>query len=228
LPANCAIGAAVVRVTRTITVAAGVFAPGHLGELTRIVPFELVDAVLEEARARERRVRLLPSRVGVYFALALCLFPQDGYPGAWARLTAALDGLGLAAPSLKALRCLRRRVGAAPLRLLFEALAGPLGRPRTPARNITATDDADIAGDIGRAVLASLNPPRRPRVCPRRVKSPLSRWAKHPPGKPATSKQITSINTEIDHADRKPATRRRKNVTTATGPQVPGIGLSPR
>jgi hypothetical protein len=116
--------------TRTITVAAGAFAPGHLGELTRIVPFELVDCLLEEVRARERRVRLLPSRVGVYFMLALCLFPQDGYLGVWGGLTAALDGLGLAVPSAKALRCLRRRVGAAPLRLLFEALAGPLGWAR--------------------------------------------------------------------------------------------------
>ena len=40
--------------------AAGVFAPGHLGELTRIVPFELADAVLAEARAGERRLRVLP------------------------------------------------------------------------------------------------------------------------------------------------------------------------
>ncbi|HUK67280.1 MAG TPA: transposase domain-containing protein, partial [Streptosporangiaceae bacterium] len=53
-------------ITRTITVAAGPFAPGHLGELTRIVPFEMADAVLEEAPgARERRVRLLPSRAGL-------------------------------------------------------------------------------------------------------------------------------------------------------------------
>ncbi|MFF7987893.1 hypothetical protein ACFZDK_54255 [Streptomyces sp. NPDC007901] len=37
-------------VSRLFTVAAGRFAPGHLGELTRIVPFELVDAVLEETR----------------------------------------------------------------------------------------------------------------------------------------------------------------------------------
>lgn len=457
--------------------AAGSFAPGHLGELTRIVPFELADAALEEARARERRVRLLPSRVGVYFVLALCLFPQAGYLAVWGVLTAALDGLGLAVPSHKALRNLRRRVGAAPLRLLFEALAGPLGRPATPgvrhggyrtvsfdgcrtlkvpdtaanrgwlgkmnavngvtgypvlqlmtlvetgtraligavfgstatgelgwarrllhlldgsmlvlmdrgfdagdflagvaatgaqflvrlnasrrppvlarlpdgsftsviggvkvrviaasvtvtchdgtryggeyrlatslldhrahpagalisiyherwehetvylalrhtllrgrilrsgdpagleqemwallalyqalrtaaadavqavpgtdpdrasyqvavqaaqnlvttARNVTGPGD-DLAGDIGRAVLASLNPPRRPRVCPRRIKSPLSRWNKHPPGKPTTSKQITSISTEIDHTDRKPATRRRKSVTAASGP----------
>jgi len=33
-------------------VAAGVFAPGHLGELTWQVPFELADAVLEETRRR--------------------------------------------------------------------------------------------------------------------------------------------------------------------------------
>jgi hypothetical protein len=43
------------------------------------------------------------------------------------------------------------------------------------------TGTADLAGGIGRAVLASLQPPRRPRVCARRVKSPLSRWNKHPP-----------------------------------------------
>jgi hypothetical protein len=109
-----------------------VFAPGHLGELTRIVPFELADAVLEEAGGRERRLRLLPSRAGVYFVLAMCLFPGPGYLGVWAELTSALDGLGLAVPSAKALRDLRRRVGAGPLRLLFEMLAGPLGWPRMP------------------------------------------------------------------------------------------------
>jgi hypothetical protein len=119
-------------ITRTITVAAGVFAPGHLGELTRIVPFELADAVLEETRTRERRLRALPSRVGLYFVLALGLFPQVGYLGVWAELTAALDGLGLAVPSPKALRGLRRRLGPAPLRALFEMLAGPLGQPSTP------------------------------------------------------------------------------------------------
>ena len=93
--------------------AAGVFAPGHLGELTRIVPFELADAVLEETRTRERRLRVLPSRVGLYFVLALGLFPQAGYLGVWAELIAALDGLGLAVPSPKALRGLRRRLGRA-------------------------------------------------------------------------------------------------------------------
>jgi hypothetical protein len=119
-------------ITRTITVAGGVFAPGHLGELTRIVPFELADGVLEETRTRERRLRVLPSRVGLYFVLAMCLFPRAGYLGVWAELTAALDGWELASPSARALRDLRRRIGAAPVKALFEVLAGPLGRPRTP------------------------------------------------------------------------------------------------
>jgi hypothetical protein len=50
LRAQSAILPAVTTITRTIMVAAGVFAPGHLGELTWQVPFELVDAVLEETR----------------------------------------------------------------------------------------------------------------------------------------------------------------------------------
>ena len=130
--AQSAISAAVTTITKTITVAAGVFAPGHLGELTQIVPFELADAVLADTRSAGRRLRLLPSRAGLYFVLALGLFPQAGYLGVWGKLTAALDGLGLVVPSAKALRDLRRRVGAAPVRVLFEALAGPLGWPRTP------------------------------------------------------------------------------------------------
>ena len=96
------------------------------------MPFELVDAVLEETRHRERRLRVLPSRVGMYFVLALGLFPGGGYWGVWAKLTAALDGLGLAVPSAKALRDLRRRLGVAPVQALFEVLAGPLAQPRTP------------------------------------------------------------------------------------------------
>jgi hypothetical protein len=132
LRVQSAISAAGTTITKTITVAAGVFAPGHLGELTQIVPFELADAVLADARAAERRLRLLPSRAGLYFVLALGLFPQAGYLGVWGKLTAALDGLGLAVPSAKALRDVRRRVGAAPVRALFEALAGPLAWPRTP------------------------------------------------------------------------------------------------
>lgn len=113
--------------------AAGVFAPGHLGELTWQVPFELADAVLADALAAGRRLRALPSRTGLYFVLALGLFPQLGYLNVWRKLTAPLDGVpGVACPSPKALRDLRRRVGAAPVRALFGVLAGPAAQPSTP------------------------------------------------------------------------------------------------
>jgi hypothetical protein len=72
-------------ITREIAVAKGVFAPGHLGELTQVVDFALVDAVLEETGAVQKRVRLLPSRVVVYFVLALALFERCSYRGALAR-----------------------------------------------------------------------------------------------------------------------------------------------
>jgi Insertion element 4 transposase N-terminal/Transposase DDE domain len=126
---------ATVTVTRAITVAAGVFAPGHLGGLTQFAPFELVDDVLERTRAVQRRLRDLPSRVGVYFLLALGLFPELGYARVWGKLTAGLkglEGLTVASPSEKALRELRRRLGPAPLKALFEVLAGPLAWPYAP------------------------------------------------------------------------------------------------
>ena len=127
-----AIGTAVTTITTTITVAAGVFAPGHPGELTWQIPFELADAVLEETRARERRLRELPSRVGVYFVLALGLFPALGYQNVWQKLTAALGELGLPDPTPKALRDLRRRIGIAAVKALFEVLAGPVAQPSAP------------------------------------------------------------------------------------------------
>jgi hypothetical protein len=132
LRVQSAIAAAVTTITRTITVAAGVFCPGHLGELTWQVPFELADAVLEDTRTRERRLRDLPSRVGIYFVLALGLFPGLGYQNVWDKLTAALAGQALRSPSPRALRDLRRRLGAAPFRALFEVLAGPVAQPSTP------------------------------------------------------------------------------------------------
>ncbi|MGW3352657.1 IS4 family transposase [Nonomuraea rubra] len=103
-----------------------------MGELTALVPFELVDAVLEETRGVQRRLRALPSRVGVYFLLAMCLFPEVGYLLVWQKLTASLTALPVVTPTAKALRDLRRRVDGAPMRRLFEVLSGPLAQPRTP------------------------------------------------------------------------------------------------
>jgi hypothetical protein len=106
-------------------VAGGRFAPGHVGELTRIAPFEMVDAVLAETGTVQRRVRDLPSRVVVYLLLAGALFAELGYGQVWARMIAGLDGLGVAVPTPGALAQARRRIGVAPLRALFDLLRGP-------------------------------------------------------------------------------------------------------
>ncbi|MET9388609.1 transposase domain-containing protein [Streptomyces sp. NPDC002928] len=111
--------------------AVDVFAPGHIGELTQVVPAELVDSVLEETRRRERRLRDVPSRVGVYFVLALGLFEHLGARLVWEKLVGGLD-VAAPRPLEKALRDLRRRLGATPLERLFGVLAGPLGEPSTP------------------------------------------------------------------------------------------------
>ena len=106
-------------------VAGGRFAPGHLGELTQQVPFEMVDAALEETRRLQRRVRDLPARVVVYLLLAGCLFAELGYPQVWARLTAGLAGLPFPVPAASAMTQARRRLGPGPLRALFFLLRGP-------------------------------------------------------------------------------------------------------
>jgi Insertion element 4 transposase N-terminal/Transposase DDE domain len=112
-------------ISRAVTVAGGRFAPGHLGELTQQAPFEMVDAVLEETRRVQRRVRVLPARVVVCLLLAGCLFAELGYGQVWHRVAAGLEGLATAAPTASAMTQARRRLGPGPLRELFFLLRGP-------------------------------------------------------------------------------------------------------
>ena len=125
MPPYCAPSPAVATITDTKTLARGVFAAGHLGELTQQVPFEMVDAVLAETRTVQSRVRELPSRVVVYLLLAGCLFADLGYVQVWHRLVAGLEGMPLPSPTAGALTKARGRVGAKPLQALFDLLRGP-------------------------------------------------------------------------------------------------------
>ncbi|WP_413254793.1 IS4 family transposase [Streptomyces mirabilis] len=118
-------------VQSAISSAALALAPGRLGELTEHVPAALVDEVLEVTRRKERRIRLLPARVVVYFVLAMALFPGDGYQGVWAHLVAGLDRSAARFPSSKALRLARVRLGAAPLAELFRRVCGTVADTET-------------------------------------------------------------------------------------------------
>jgi hypothetical protein len=118
-----------------VSVAGGRFAPGHLGELTQVVPFEMVDAVLAETGRQQHRIRLLPSRVVVYLLLAAGLFTEIGFGQVWARLCAGLSELSVPAPAASAVTAARARVGVAPLRALFDLLRGAeTGAARTCGR----------------------------------------------------------------------------------------------
>ncbi|WP_099021531.1 IS4 family transposase [Mycolicibacterium palauense] len=123
----------------------GPFAPGHLGELTRIVSPDLVDAALEATGRTQKRLRVLPSRVVVYVLLAAALFAEIGYAQVWARLVAGLDPDTVAWPGSSALSQALPRVGAAPLRELFTLLRGPAaGGPRWRGLLVCAIDGTSM------------------------------------------------------------------------------------
>jgi hypothetical protein len=123
-----------------------------VGALTRTFPPELVDAVVAATGTREVRRRLLPARLVVYFVLALWLFRgrNCGYGQVMIKLADGLyhrqrgedllagqldpDGWVDAGagrrwrpPNISSLSRARGKLGADPLRMLFEEVAGPVG-----------------------------------------------------------------------------------------------------
>lgn len=129
--------------------APGVFAAGHLGELTQIVPFEMVDAALARAGGTQQRARRLPSRVVVYLLLAGALFTGQGWRQVWSRLTAGL-AVPVKTPSSSSITQAMRRVGAGALRELFNLLKGPAAvsaraRVYFAGRLVVAIDGTQIA-----------------------------------------------------------------------------------
>jgi hypothetical protein len=146
--------------------------PLRLGVLTEQIAPALVDEVVAAAGATQRRVRLLPARAVVYFVLALCLFSgadaagPPGYRSVARSLTNGLRQLpnALKVPSSPALSRARQRLGAEPLRLLFDRLRGPRATPATPgafafgrrlvawdSTGLDAPDTAANAAEFGRA-----------------------------------------------------------------------------
>lgn len=107
-----------------------------IGVLTRVFPPELVDGVVAEAGRRERRQRLLPARVVVYYVLALALFADSSYEEVMRQL---VEGLSWESgwervwevPSKVAIYKARQRLGREPLELLFKAVAAPLAGEST-------------------------------------------------------------------------------------------------
>ena len=123
-----------------------------VGALTRTFPPELVDRVVEVTDTREVRRRLLPAPLVVYFVLALWLFRgrNCGYGRVMSKLVDGLyhrrrgrqlldgvldpagwvdagQGRRWRPPNISSLSRARARLGADPLHMLFEQVAGPVG-----------------------------------------------------------------------------------------------------
>jgi hypothetical protein len=108
-----------------------------LGVLTRLVHRDLVDEVLAQTGRTERRRRLLPARVVVYFVMAMTLFFDDAYEEVMRKLVEGLRFLrswddDWHVPTSSALCQARTRLGAEPLRELYDRVARPLAGVGTP------------------------------------------------------------------------------------------------
>jgi len=109
-----------------------------VGVLTRVFPPELVDGVVAEAERAERRHRLLPARVVVYYVLALALFADCSYEEVMRQLVEGLSWesgwrQSWEVPTKVAIYKARQRLGREPLELLFRAVARPLAGESTRA-----------------------------------------------------------------------------------------------
>jgi hypothetical protein len=124
-----------------------------IGVLTRLVPRDLIDEVLAETGRREKRSRLLPAHVVVYFVMAMAIF-RDGYEEVIRRLTGGLAFMRAwrqdwAVPTTGAISQARERLGEAPVRVLFERVAAPVAAPGAPgawlgSRRLMAIDGVKL------------------------------------------------------------------------------------
>ena len=94
-------------------------------------PPALVDEVLEASNRVEKRHRLLPARVVVYFTLAMCLWADEEYVEVARLLVGGLKTMvrwrgSWQVPTSGAITQARARLGPDALKLLFERVAAPM------------------------------------------------------------------------------------------------------
>jgi hypothetical protein len=108
-----------------------------LGVLTRTFPPAIVDAAIAATGKAERRSRLLPARLVVYYVLGLALFSRSGYEEVMRSLVEGLSWESgwktrWTVPSQPAITQARTRLGPKPLAELFASACVPLATEETP------------------------------------------------------------------------------------------------
>lgn len=98
--------------------------------LARVVPAEQVHAVLNEHGCNSQRLRSFPAVAGVYYCMALSLYPEAAYEEVFAVVAQGLAwAAGAAEPARVAkssISALRSRIGSAPLGELLQRCCVPL------------------------------------------------------------------------------------------------------
>jgi hypothetical protein len=107
-----------------------------LGVLSSVIHRDVIDDAIRETGKREKRSRLLPAHVVVYYVLACNLFFGEAYEEVMRQLVNGLRFLGnwrdnWTVPTTSAISQARTRLGEAPLKLLFQRIAVPMARPGT-------------------------------------------------------------------------------------------------
>ncbi len=112
------------------------------------------------------------------------------------------------------------RPGTDPDRASFTTAMEAAKDQLTAAAGICPDGPADLPGAIGRAVLATLLPARRPRYSARKVKCATSRYLNRDDGRPAHPATITAIDIAISTppVDLKPGRTRRERHTPPAPP----------
>jgi hypothetical protein len=158
--------------------------------LTGLIHRDIVDDVIRECGKREKRSRLLPAHVVMYYGLALNLFFGEAYEEVMRQLVNGLRFLGnwrdnWTVPSTSAISQARTRLGEAPLKLLFERIAVPRARAGTRGAwlrglRVMAIDGLvlDVPATPDNAKEFARATPPRPARSPR---SGWSRWASAAP-----------------------------------------------
>ncbi|MEW1883277.1 IS4 family transposase [Rhodococcus sp. NPDC080181] len=109
-----------------------------VGILAECIPRDDVEEAIDRSSTREKRSRLLPSRIVVYYVIALGLFFGESYDEVMRRLVSGLQFLGGWLPSWhfptpSAITQARKRLGEEPFKILFHLTAKPLASSATPS-----------------------------------------------------------------------------------------------
>jgi len=125
-----------------------------VGVLTRTFPPDLVDEVIADCERTEQRHRSLPARVMAYFAIGMALHSEGSYEDVLGLLTDGLawsqpDAEPVKLPSKSAIFQARERLGAEPVKVLFDRVARPLAGPGAPGafmagRRLVAIDGTSL------------------------------------------------------------------------------------